>query len=131
MTTRTKGAFAMEMRLTDYPAYWAYYITQHRQSGNRVLHYIGSACLVAFVTEAIVIGIWTPLPAALAAAFVPGLVGHVLFEKSPPEKHHYPVWAVLSDLRMLGLSLTGRLARTFDLPGVRRRAVPGASASEG
>ncbi|MEE8516192.1 MAG: DUF962 domain-containing protein [Alphaproteobacteria bacterium] len=119
------------MRLTDYPAYWAYHITQHRRPGNRALHYLGSACLVAFVTEAIVMGIWLPVPAALAAAFGPGLVGHVLFEKSKPEKHHYPVWAVISDLRMLGLFLTGRLARAFDLPGARRRAVPGTTASEG
>ena len=121
----------MEMRLTDYPAYWAYHITQHRRPGNRALHYLGSACLVAFVTEAIVMGIWLPVPAALAAAFGPGLVGHVLFEKSKPEKHHYPVWAVISDLRMLGLFLTGRLARAFDLPGARPQAVPGATASEG
>ncbi len=63
-----KEAFAMEMRLTDYPAYWAYHITQHRRAGNRALHYIGSVCLVAFVTMAIVFGIWTPVLAALAEA---------------------------------------------------------------
>ena len=121
----------METQLTDYPAYWAYHITQHRRPGNRVLHYIGSVFLVAFVAEAIVFAIWTPVVAALAAAFGPGLVGHVLFEKSTPEKHHYPIWAVISDLRMLGLFLTGRLARAFDLTCARPQADPGPTASEG
>ncbi len=103
----------MNERITTYREYWVYHIGQHSKSGNRVLHYLGSASAVILLTLVPVFQIWWPIPLAIACAFVPGMIGHVLIEHSPRENQHYPLWAIASDLRMLVLFLRGRAAREF------------------
>ena len=103
----------MNDRITSYSEYWLYHIGQYRKSGNRVLRYLGLAAAVVLLTLAPVFQIWWPIPLAIACAFVPGMIGHVLIEHSPREKQHYPLWAIDSDMRMLELFLRGRTAREF------------------
>ncbi len=42
----------MNERITTYREYWVYHIGQHSKSGNRVLHYLGSASAVILLTLA-------------------------------------------------------------------------------
>lgn len=103
----------MDERITTYNEYWDYHIGQHRKSGNRALHYLGSASTVVLLSLAPVLQIWWAIPLAIASAFVPGMIGHVVIEHSPRENQHYPLWAITSDMRMFVLFLRGRTAREF------------------
>ena len=103
----------MNERITTYREYWTYHVGQHEKAGNRVLHYLGSASAVTLLALVPVLQEWWPIPLAVASAFGPGMIGHVAFERSPREDQHYPLWAIVSDLRMLGLFLVGRVGREF------------------
>lgn len=97
-----------EARITIYSAYWSLYIGQHHRPANRAVHYLGSVTAVILLAAAPVLQIWWLALAAPAAALGLGMLGHVLFERTPPEKHRYPIWALASDFRMLTLFLAGR-----------------------
>ncbi len=103
----------MTVRITDYATYWSYYIDQHHYPANRALHYLGSMTAAGLITAGLVLQLWWMIAAAPAIAFGGGMLGHALFEKTPPEKHRYPLWALVSDFRMLHLFLCGRIGREF------------------
>ena len=98
-----------DARIATYSAYWAYYISQHQHPGNRALHYLGSMSVLILAVAAPTLQVWWLVPAALACAFGPGMIGHALIEKTPADRHHYPLWAIASDFRMLDLFLGRRL----------------------
>ena len=102
-----------ETRIASYSAYWVHYASQHQRPGNRALHYLGSLSMLMLALAAPVLQVWWLLPAALACAFGPAMIGHALIERDPADPHHYPLWAIVSDLRMLGLFLSRRLAPAF------------------
>ena len=112
----------MNERITNYAAYWSYYIDQHRNPANRTLHYLGSITGAILLAAAMALQIWWMIPVALASAFGLGMLGHALFETPPAENHHYPLWALASDFRMLDLFLGGRIRRDFIDAGVHERA---------
>ena len=103
----------MNERIKTYREYWTHHVGQHEKAGNRALHYLGSASAVTLLFLVPALQVWWPIPLAVAAVFVPGMIGHVVIEHSPREEHHYPLWAVASDLRMLGLFLIGRIGMDF------------------
>ena len=94
----------------SYEEFFSFYLEQHRRPGNRWMHAIGTAlglvvAVVAFVTHHPWYALlWIPLGYGFA------WIGHFLLEKNTPATFGHPFWSFISDFRMLGLMLTGRLA---------------------
>ncbi|MGB1875818.1 MAG: Mpo1-like protein [Rhodospirillaceae bacterium] len=107
----------MAKSLTTYPAFWSYYLKEHRKPATRALHYFGTAAALA----CLIFGV----------AFEPGLlffiplagysfawIGHFFVEKNRPATFTYPLWSLVSDFRMFGLWITGRLGPHLKKAGV-------------
>jgi hypothetical protein len=98
------------LKFCSYDDFFAFYLEQHRDAGNRRLHAIGTllglmVAITAFVTHHPWFALlWIPLGYGFA------WTGHFLLEKNTPATFGHPVWSFLSDFRMLGLMLTGRLS---------------------
>jgi hypothetical protein len=98
------------LKFCSYDDFFAFYLEQHRDAGNRRLHAIGTllglmVAITAFVTHHPWFALlWIPLGYGFA------WTGHFLLEKNTPATLGHPVWSFLSDFRMLGLMLTGRLS---------------------
>ena len=94
----------------SYGEFWARYLNAHADPRTRALHYLGTLGAGALVVLAAAGAEWRWLIAAPIVGYGPAWLGHAVFEHNRPETFAYPAWSLVSDIRMLGLSLTGRLA---------------------
>lgn len=98
----------MKVPLKTYPAFWSYYLKEHAKPATRGLHYVGTALVFVLL----VLGLWRE-PGVLF--FIPlagygfAWAAHFFVEKNRPATFTYPWWSLISDFRMFGLWITGRL----------------------
>ena len=93
----------------SYDEFFDFYLQQHSNPGNRVLHAVGTTLGIVVVVAAFVTGHrWYTLlffPVGYGFAWT----GHFLVEKNKPATFGHPFWSFVSDFRMLGLMFTGKL----------------------
>jgi hypothetical protein len=94
-----------------YPEFWLVYLAAHSDPRTRGLHYLGTGFGVAALVMAGLAGDWRWLLAAPVAGYAFAWLGHVVFEHNRPATFGHPAWSLISDFRMLGLFLAGRLDR--------------------
>lgn len=96
-------------RFKTYAEFWPYYLTEHSLPATRMLHYFGTGLGLALLVAAILTLDWTLLPIALVSGYLFAWIGHIAIERNRPATFTYPLWSFVSDFRMLGLWLVGRL----------------------
>ena len=103
---------AYEIR--SYDDFWPIYLREHLNPICRTLHYIGSSlaiiCLSAFAVTFNVMWLLVGVVGAYGFAWI----GHFAFEKNRPATFQYPVWSFVSDWRMFGRFLAGKLSADLD-----------------
>lgn len=95
--------------LMSYAEFWPRYLDAHADPRSRALHYLGTLAAAAFLALAAVERDWRWLVAAALVGYALAWLGHLVFERNRPATFAHPVWSLWSDIRMLGLFLTGRL----------------------
>jgi hypothetical protein len=104
------------MTIQTYRDFWPYYLDQHRHATTRRIHYVGTASFLALSAAAVAtMEPWLLLP-AVALFYLPAWLAHFIIEGNRPATWTYPVWSFVSDIRMFGLFLTGRLERQLARP---------------
>jgi hypothetical protein len=95
-----------------YKSFWQFYpfyLTEHSNSKNRVLHFIGTALLLVVLIVGLI------LKNGWAFAFIPFLgygfawVGHYFIEKNRPATFTYPLYSLGADFVMFWHILTGQI----------------------
>jgi len=105
----------------SYDEFFAFYLEQHSDAGNRWMHAIGTTlglivAIVAFATHHPWYALlWIPMGYGFA------WTGHFLLEKNTPATFGHPFWSFISDFRMLGLMITGRLGSRMSATDSKRR----------
>ena len=99
----------MKQTFATYDEFFAFYVQQHRDPANRMMHACGTFLGISIMVAAFLTGrpwwafLWLPIAYGFA------WTGHFLIEKNKPATFGHPLWSFISDFRMLGLMLTGRL----------------------
>jgi hypothetical protein len=96
-----------------YGEFWLIYLAAHRDRRSRLLHYLGTLGAVVLLAAGAVGADWRYLVAAPLVGYGPAWVGHLVFERNRPATFSHPLWSLVSDFRMLGLFLAGRLGSEF------------------
>ena len=112
-----KGAGVMR---DEHDAFWLRYLQAHAAPETRALHYAGTSLGVAMLIAGVVRKDWRLAVAAPVLGYGLAWTAHVAIEGNRPETFGHPVWSLLSDMRMLGLALTGRLGTHLERAGVGR-----------
>src|SRR5512138_195307 len=100
----------MAPEFPSYDAFFLHYLRQHRDPHNRLLHACGTTLGIVVLIGSLALGHpWFALlflPVGYAFAWF----GHFLVEHNKPATFGHPWWSFISDFRMLGLMVTGRLS---------------------
>jgi hypothetical protein len=94
-----------------YTDFWPFYLGQHAKPSTRVVHYFGTIASTLFLVWAIATQHWWWLLAVPFFGYAPAWFGHFFIEKNKPATFQAPLWSLISDYRMCGLFLTGRLGQ--------------------
>jgi len=101
-----------------YPEFWRVYLAAHADPRTRGLHYLGTGLATAALVVAGLAGDWRWLLAAPVVGYAFAWFGHFVFEHNRPATFGHPAWSLLSDFRMLGLFVTGRLGEELRRAGI-------------
>ena len=103
-----------------YAEFWPVYLSAHRDPRSRVLHNFGTGAVLLLLAMAAIGLDWRLLIAAPVAGYAPAWFGHALFEGNRPATFEHPIWSMVSDFRMLGMFLIGRLPAEIERRHIRR-----------
>jgi len=92
-----------------YAEFWARYLRAHGKPSTRLLHYAGSLLALGLLLTGLVQFDWRYLIAAPIVGYGFAWAAHLALEGNRPETFGHPFWSLISDYRMLGLWLCGRL----------------------
>jgi hypothetical protein len=100
-----------EKKYKTFWSFYPYYLTEHSDNSNRLLHFIGTLFLLVALMAGVITGKWWFF------AFVPVLgygfawVGHYFIEKNKPATFTYPLYSLASDFVMFWHTITGQIGK--------------------
>lgn len=107
----TEAAPAQQPSFAGYEEFFTFYLHEHSDPRNRAMHAAGTVLGLCTLIIPFVIG--HPWYALLwpVVAYSFAWTGHFLIEGNKPATFGHPFWSFISDFKMLGLMVTGRLKR--------------------
>ncbi len=103
-----------ERKFSSYDEFFLYYLTQHSDPRNRVLHVAGTIVSLLFIAATCLFRHpWYALAWPLIA-YGFAWTGHFLLERNTPATFGHPIWSLTSDFRMLWLILNGQFGSRLE-----------------
>jgi hypothetical protein len=101
--------------------FWPYYLSEHANGTNRLLHFVGSCIGLAFALAAIVYLEPLYLLPALVSGYAFAWIGHFVIEKNRPATFTYPFKSFACDWIMWWYTLTGQIADEMKRLGIENK----------
>lgn len=105
---------AAEKKYQTFKAFYPYYLKEHADRKNRLLHFIGTLLLIIFLILGIITGKWWFFALIPVTGYGFAWVGHFFIEKNRPATFTYPFYSLAGDFVMFWDTLTGRINEKID-----------------
>ncbi len=99
----------MRKRYRSFASFYPFYLSQHRNSTCRRLHYVGTTLVILTVVYAAATGRWRALWLAPVFGYGCAWVGHFFFERNRPATFQYPMYSLIADFRLFFDRLRNRV----------------------
>ncbi len=97
-----------EKRFLSLKEFYPFYLTEHRNTTNRVLHFIGTGLVIPLIPASILFHNAFLLLLIPFTGYGFAWVGHFFFEKNKPATFQYPRYSLASDFMMFWDLLTSK-----------------------
>ena len=108
------GDFKMVPKFETYEDFFPYYLAEHSLPICRTLHYIGTSLAMIVIVYALYSQQYWMLLLSPLAGYSFAWFAHFVFEKNKPATFNYPLWSFISDYKMMGLWVTGKLGPAME-----------------
>lgn len=105
---------ATEKKYKSFWSFYPYYLTEHGDKKNRMLHFTGTAILIILVIASIVLQKWWMLILVPICGYGFAWFGHFFIEKNKPATFTYPLYSLGSDFVMFWHILTGQIQKKLE-----------------
>ncbi len=102
---------SLEKKYKTFSSFYPYYLTEHADSKNRVLHFIGTMLLLFALLAGLATGKWFFFAMVPILGYGFAWVGHYFIEKNRPATFTYPLYSLASDFLMFWHILTGQIEK--------------------
>ncbi|MEM7626821.1 MAG: DUF962 domain-containing protein [Planctomycetota bacterium] len=102
---------SVSRRFENFKDFYAFYLTEHACPRCRLMHFVGTAIVIALTTTAIITHWWLLL---LLPVFGYGFAwaGHLIFERNRPATFNNPFYSLAGDFVMFFDILRGKVKIT-------------------
>ena len=98
-----------EPRYASFEEFWPFYVREHANPTNRLLHVVGTGIVLSFGLSALMTGQLRFVVMMPLAGYGFAWLGHFVFQGNKPATFKYPLWSLLADFKMFGLTLAGTM----------------------
>ncbi len=111
----------MASKIKSYGDFWPFYLGEHSRGLTRLIHVAGTGVGLLLLLLSIITQSWWLLLAALVSGYGFAWISHMMVEKNRPATFTYPLWSLVSDLRMFWLFCQGKLEQEVQRHGISLR----------
>jgi hypothetical protein len=104
--------------ITSYEEFWPHYLREHSKPLTRNLHYVGTALSLICTSFGLVNRDALYVPLALLSGYGFAWMSHFFVQQNKPATFKYPLWSLVSDMRMFFMFISGRLTPELKKAGV-------------
>lgn len=97
-------------KYNNFKEFYAFYLTEHRDSTNRILHFSGTSLALCFLITAIYTQNFIFILYGILTGYFFAWLGHFVFEKNRPASFKQPLYSFIGDWCMWFQLLTGKLS---------------------
>lgn len=100
-----------EKKYKTFWSFYPYYLTEHSNNTNRLLHFIGTLFLLIALMAGVITGKWWFFALIPLLGYGFAWVGHFFIEKNRPATFTYPLYSLASDFVMFWHTITGQIGK--------------------
>lgn len=103
-----------EQRFKSFEEFWPFYVLEHSNKTNRILHFVGTSAALTILGAAAIKKKPGMIPLALVAGYGCAWVGHFMIEGNRPATFTYPLWSLMGDFKMWSKMVRGKMDREVE-----------------